>query len=187
MLNHSNRMNVTEAVSALSLPADAVAADIGFGGGIGLTLLLEAVGSSGQVHGVDVSQTMLDQAARRFRRQIADGRLHLQTASIEQLPFENGWLDGAITVNTVYFIEDLDAACAELARVMKASGRLVVGLADPIAMAELPYTAYGFRTRPLTVVIDALLRAGLPVEVDRRVGEGDGAYHLLVTGVSKPS
>lgn len=186
MLNSRNRANVTAAVDALALAPGAVVADIGFGGGVGLDLLLKAVGRAGWVHGVEVSQTMLTGATRRFPRQLAAGQLRLHTASIVELPFEDGSLDGAITVNTIYFLDDLDAACAELARVMNSSGHLVVGLADPTAMAEMPLTAYGFRTRPLTEVTDALQGAGLIVEADRRVGEGDLAYHLLVTRVTAP-
>lgn len=183
MLNRRNRVNVTAAVDALSLGPGAVVADVGFGGGAGLDLLLKAVGDTGQVHGVEVSTTMLSRATHRLRRQIAAGRLHVHAASIVRLPFEDGYLDGAITVNTIYFLDDLQAAAAELARVLKGSGQLVVGLADPVAMADMPFTEYGFRTRPMTEVIDALNKAGLSVEVDRRVGEGDGAFHLLVAKI----
>ena len=180
MLNNRNRATVSASVNALSLAPGAVVADIGFGGGVGLELLLQAVGGAGHVHGVEVSQTMLAGAGRRFRRQIAAGKLQLHAASITELPFEDASLDGAITVNTIYFLEDLDAACAELARVTKRSGCLVVGLADPAAMAGMPFTAYGFRTRPLTDVFNSLHGAGFSVDEDRRVGDGEGASHLLV-------
>lgn len=183
MLNRRNHTNVTAAVTALSLGPGAVVADVGFGGGVGLHALLRAVGSAGRAHGVEVSQTMLVSAARRFRREIAADRLRLHSASITRLPFEDSSLDGAITVNTIYFLDDLDAACAELARVLKPSARVVVGLSDPTAMAQMPFTAYGFRTRPLAEVIAALDGAGLRVERNQRVGDGDGAYHLLVCTV----
>ena len=181
ILNRRNRANLTAAARALAPAPGGVVADVGFGGGIGLGLLLKAVGSTGQVHGVEVSQTMLSGASRRFRRQISQGRLRLHRASIMELPFEDGCLDGVLTVNTIYFVDDLATACAELARVTRASGRVVVGLADPVAMAELPFTAYGFRTRPVSEVIVVLEGAGLTVELDRRVGDGAGAYHLLTS------
>jgi SAM-dependent methyltransferase len=50
----------------------------------------------------------------------------------------------AITVNTIYFVDDLDRACSELARVLRPGGRLVVGIGDPEAMARMPFSAYGF-------------------------------------------
>jgi len=186
ILNRRNRTNVTVAVTALELTPGAVVADIGFGGGVGLEILLRAVGESGEVHGVDVSETMIAAGKRRFRREIAADRLRLHSSSVMRLPFGDGCLDGAITVNTIYFIDDLDGACAELGRVLKPSGRLVVGLTDPTAMAQAPYTAHGFRFRPVSEVIAALLKAGLTLETDRRVGRGAHAYHLLVTQVAGP-
>lgn len=183
MLNRRNQANVTASANALRLGTGDVAADVGFGGGVGLDALLRAAGNAGQIHGVEVSETMLVSAARRFRREIAAGRLRLHSASIMRLPFEDSSLDGAITVNTIYFLDDLGAACAELARVMKPSGRVVVGLSDPIAMAQMPFTAYGFRTRPLAEVMAALDGAGLRVELDQRLGDDEGAFHLLVCTV----
>ena len=121
-LNRGNRGFVNAAVQALHADNDAVVADVGFGGGIGLALLLDSVGSSGRVHGVEVSDTMLTQAARRYRRDIAVGRLTLHNGSLTRLPFADGALTGALTVNTIYFVPGLQEAFTELARVMAPSG-----------------------------------------------------------------
>ena len=186
MLNRSNRGSVTAAVEALSIAPGSVVADVGFGGGVGLELLIEAVGRSGQVHGVEVSDTMLTRAEHRFSRDIADGRLHMHTASMTRLPLADGSLDGVITLNTIYFISELDRAFTELARVVKKSGRAIVGVGDPNAMARMPVTSHGFRLRPIPEVIDALRVAGLTVVEDRRVGEDEEAFHLLVAKLTSP-
>lgn len=180
LLNRANRGTVSQAIGALSLSSGAVVADVGFGGGVGLNLLITEVGKSGQVHGVELSQTMLAQAARRFRREIDDGRLHLHGTSMTELPLADDSLDGVITINTIYFVPELESAFTELARVLKSSGRVVIGLGDPTAMAKMPYTAQGFILRPVPEVIDALRAAGLTVEANRRVGDGNDAGHLLV-------
>jgi arsenite methyltransferase len=185
MLNRANRAAVTVAVEALPLTAGDTVADLGFGGGVGLDLLLRQVGASGHVHGVDMSATMLSHAARRFRRDIARGRLGLHAASMTELPLATDSLDGAITLNTIYFIPELDLAFAELARVTKRSGRVVIGLGDPGAMARSPLTQHNFRLRPVPEVIDLLQNAGLTVENQRRVGEGDRVFHLLVATPSQ--
>jgi len=113
--------------------AGQVAADIGFGGGVGLRLLLEQVGPKGHVNGVELSLTMLKASERRYRAASAEGRLALQAGSIGDLPLENESLDGLITVNTAYFVEDLEGAFREIARVLLPSERAVVGVADPEA------------------------------------------------------
>jgi SAM-dependent methyltransferase len=180
LLNRANRANVTAAVDATSLAPGHTAADIGFGGGVGLPLLLARVGPDGHVHGIDPSPTVLARGARAFRDQTRSGLLTLQAGSITALPLPDSCLDAAITVNTVYFVADLDLAFAELARTLRPGGRAVVGIGDPDAMAASPVTATGFTIRPLDDVVAALVRAGLAQVERRRIGEGHGAMHLLV-------
>ena len=185
VLNRGNRRFVRAAVQALQPDAAAVVADVGFGGGIGLKLLLDSVGPSSRVHGVEISDTMLSQATRRYRRDIAAGRLALHTGSLTQLPFADGALDGVLTVNTIYFIAELDRAFTELARVVASSGRIVIGVADPDVMARMPFTGHGFHLRPVPEVIDTLRGVGLAVE-HRRISQGDDAPHLLIATPTRP-
>jgi arsenite methyltransferase len=108
MLNRTNRGMIAIAVDALELKTGASAADLGFGGGVGLALLLERVGPGGHVVGVDISPTMVRRASGRFAREIAAGRVQLQVGSLTKLPMEDGSVQGGITVNTIYFIAELD-------------------------------------------------------------------------------
>lgn len=180
MLNRTNRGMIADAVDALELKPGATAADLGFGGGLGLAMLLERVGPQGRVLGVDISPTMVSRASRQFDREIGEGRMQLQAGSLTQLPLEDGSVHGAITVNTIYFIAELDRVFAELARVITNDGRLVVGIGDPENMARMPMTSYGYRLRPVDEVVGAAKSAGLDLQDHRRAGEGDAAAHLLV-------
>jgi arsenite methyltransferase len=186
ILNRRNAAAVRAAVSAVPVRPGAVLADLGFGGGLGLELLLDRLdqegGGAGLVHGVDVSETMITAATRHFSGPIADGRLRLHQAPIEKLPFAGGAVDAAITLNTIYFVPDLPAAFSELRRVLSPAGQLALGLGDPAAMARMSVTRQGFRLRPVIEVIDALSLAGFVVLQHRRVGKGDGAFHLLIAG-----
>jgi SAM-dependent methyltransferase len=180
MLNRANRVAMTDAVSALAPRPGATVADVGFGGGLGLDLLLDAVGPEGQVVGIDRSRTVIDRTTRARRHHIADGRLTLHLASMLQLPLADGALDGALTVNTVYFVEELDRALAELARVTATSGRVVIGLGDPDAMARERVVQHGFRLRPVAEVVEMVTGAGFHLEDHRRTAAGKDAMHLLV-------
>jgi SAM-dependent methyltransferase len=178
VLNRANRATVIAAVEALAPAPGQVTADIGFGGGLGLALLLDRVGTTGRVHGVDISRVMLDRARRRHQRAVGDGRLVLHEASMTELPFADASIDAVLTVNTIYFVPD--DAFAELARTISPAGRLVLGLGDPDAMRRDPVTAHAFRLRPLAEVLAALTAAGLTLADHRRVGHGPDAFHLLV-------
>src|SRR4029077_15695089 len=69
MLNRGNRGAIAAAIGAWALRPGAAAADLGFGGGVGLTLLLEWVGLQGHVDGVELSPTMLSRASGRFKKE----------------------------------------------------------------------------------------------------------------------
>jgi arsenite methyltransferase len=178
-LNRGNQLLITTAVRALEPFAGATLADVGFGGGIGLRLLLDVCDNS-SVHGVEVSAAMLERAQTTFADELTTGRLILHQAPIEQMPLGDASLDGAITLNTLYFVPELDRALVELARVLKGSGRAVIGIGDPDAMSRLPFTAHGFRLRPVDQITTALAAAGLPVLDHRRVGDGRIPAHILI-------
>lgn len=179
-LNRGNRALVQAAVDATDVAPGQAAADIGFGGGVGLGLLLDRVGPSGTVHGIDVSTTMVVQARRRFAGPCAAGRLSLEVGSMADLPLDDDVLDAVITVNTVYFVDDLEAAFRELARVLRRGGRLAVGVSDPDEMARMPVTAYGFRLRPIDELAAAMTAAGLVDVRTERLPGPPVARHLVI-------
>lgn len=178
VLNRGNRSLVVAAVAATECGLAADIADIGFGGGVGLDILLDREGTA--VHGVEMSETMLAQARRRFADDIARGRLRLYAGRMESLPLDDSALDAIISTNTIYFVPDLAAAFAELARVLRPGGRLVLGIGDPDQMAKMPFTRHGFRLRPVDELVSAIREAGFDQIEDRRVGNGPRAFHLLV-------
>lgn len=180
VLNRRNASDVRAAVAAVPVRSSDVFADIGFGGGLGLELLLRRLSDGGRVHGVDVSETMVAAASRRFRRSVAGGRLQLHVGAMEGLPLPDSAVDAAITLNTIYFVADLPAAFRDVRRVLRPGGTFAVGLGDPRGMARMAVTREGFRLRPVSEVIEALGVAGLGVAEHRRVGTGDEAFHLLV-------
>ena len=186
-LNKGNRAAVTAAVEASGVGPGQVAADIGFGGGVGLQLLLDRVGPDGHVHGVELSDTMLRQARRRYAAECAAGRLTLQPGTLGDLPLEDASLDGLVTANTVYFVEDLERAFAEIARVLRPTGHAVIGVADPAWMAAMPVTAHGFRLRPVDELVALMRGAGLTDVRHELLARDGGTFHLLVGGVGGSS
>ncbi|WP_406268519.1 methyltransferase domain-containing protein [Nocardia sp. NBC_00881] len=179
VLNRGNKRAIADAVEATAVATGGRAADIGFGGGAGLSLLLKRVGDTGVVHGVEISHDMLARARSGHAADIGSGRLRLDEGSLTALPLADDSLDAAITVNTIYFVADLTAACAELARVVRPGGRLVIGIGDPDAMAKLPFTPYGFTLRPVPDVLAALEQADCAVE-HRQLAHLPIPHHLLV-------
>lgn len=178
-LNRGNGPAITAAVEATGLRAGQVAADLGFGGGLGLQLLLDRVGPDGRVHGVELSDTMLAAARRHHARDVADGRLSLAKGTLQDLPLDDGIVDGLITLNTLYFVDDLPAAFAGIARVLSPTGRAVIGVADPGWMQTQPVVmAAEFRVRPIDELVSGLQAAGLDVQEEKL--DDRRSYRLLI-------
>jgi ubiquinone/menaquinone biosynthesis C-methylase UbiE len=93
--------------------------------------------------------------------------LALHNGSSARLPFADRTLNGVVTVNTIYFVAELQEAFTELARVTAHSGRIVVGVADPEMIAKLPFTGHSFRIRPIP---EASRRCKAPVSRCNTVG-----------------
>lgn len=178
-LNKGNQAIIAGAIEPLELSAPSVAADLGFGGGIGLRLLLDRPEVSEAV-GIDFSPAMLTAARKRFATELADGRLRLESGSLTGLPLADGSLDGAITVNTVYFLDDLAPALREFVRVLRPGARVVIGIGDPDAMAKMPFTEHGFHLRPIAELEASIRAADLELVDHRRVKGGRAPAHLLV-------
>jgi ubiquinone/menaquinone biosynthesis C-methylase UbiE len=155
------------AVDALAVaPGDRVL-EIGFGHGRTLALLAERA-TRGLVAGVDPSEVMLAMASRRNRRAIRAGRVELRRGGAAQLPYPDAHFDKAIAVNSVQFWPGPARSLAEVRRVLRPGGTLLLGirLHDPAAGR---FTSPGFREEQLDAVQRAVADAGFhDVAVERR-------------------
>ncbi len=99
--------------------------EIGFGPGRTLGRLAAA---GADVHGVEVSETMLAAATRRNAAAIAAGRISLQRGDGITLGLPDGSVDAVLSVHTIYFWPDPPVTLAETARVLRPGGRIVLAL-----------------------------------------------------------
>jgi SAM-dependent methyltransferase len=97
--------------------------DVGCGPGFYCAELLDDVGSDGKVVGVDSSPQMLALAARRCE---GHDNIEFHEADATSLPVENAGFDGAVCVQVLEYVSDVSAGLAELHRVLRPGGRVVV-------------------------------------------------------------
>lgn len=97
--------------------------DVGCGPGFYVAELLERVGVTGAVVGVDVSSDMLNLARSRCG---GHANVTFMEASATALPLDDSSFDAALSVQVMEFVDDVDAALAELRRVLRPGGQVVL-------------------------------------------------------------
>lgn len=112
-------------------PADVIL-EIGFGPGKAIGLLATETPAK-VIVGIDSSDVMFRQASWRNRRWILSGRAELHRASATSIPFPDEYFSKAFAVNSFHHWEDQATGLAEVRRVLKPSGMLLLCLRMELA------------------------------------------------------
>ena len=112
-------------LSKVEISETATVLDIGCGGGRTLERLA-ALARRGKAVGIDYSEDSVAVAWKRNQRLIASGRVEVMHASVSSIPFPDATFDGALAIESFYFWPDIAGDLAEVRRVMKPSGQLVI-------------------------------------------------------------
>lgn len=121
----SNRKRSRWAVELLEVGPTHRVLEVGYGPGLGISLLHEKA-SSGVVVGIDRSGVMLEQASHRNRAAIEAGQVVLMEASVESLPSWEQPFDRVLSVNNIFFWEDAEAGLGGLYECLCVGGRIAV-------------------------------------------------------------
>lgn len=103
-------------------------------GGMGPGRLCAELDRGGwRVSGVDLSASMVEMA----RLRIPHARDRLVQGSIEAVPFGDASFDAATAMGVLEYVDDVEAALRELARVIRPGGSLVVTIPHPLSVEVL--------------------------------------------------
>lgn len=118
---------------ALSLLVEAEGShllEVGYGSGV----FIPELGKTWEyISGIDIHQ---------FDREVAnsleevDILADLRSGSVTDMPFASGSFDVALAVSSLEYVEDIDNACAEITRVLKESGSLIIVTPAKSAMLD---------------------------------------------------
>jgi len=160
------------AIASLGLPPGATVVDLGCGTGAALPALARAVGASGRVVGVDLTDRMLERARCRVER-LALANVELVEADLARWRPESS-VDGAIAVLSLSLIDEFETVVAATGERLRAGGRLaVVDLQRPAGVPDA-WVRLGVRVNRRYGIEPAVLDRPLAATLARhleRVGE----------------
>jgi len=99
--------------------------DIGCGGGLVLRMTALKYPKC-KCEGIDISQTSVDYTSKCNSFLIHSGRISVQTASVEDIPFPDGTFDLVTAVETYFFWPDLEKNIKHAASKLKAGGYMAI-------------------------------------------------------------
>jgi SAM-dependent methyltransferase len=112
-------------VKHVALRPGEVVLDLGSGAGIDAFLAAREVGEQGRVFGVDMTPEMIERA-RRNAHAGGYSTVEFRQGRLEALPLDDGSVDAVTSNCVINLVPDKARAFAEIARVLKPGGRLVI-------------------------------------------------------------
>lgn len=110
--------------------------DVGCGNGYAVRFAAERIGARGEAMGLDVSPEMIRQATAKSIAwaEAEPGRadnvapMRFIEAPFDAMPIEDGEIDVVFSNEAIYYAPDIDAALAEILRVMRPGGHFLCGI-----------------------------------------------------------
>ena len=175
MMNRKNRPLYNETIRLLAPSNTDSILDVGCGNGYVLSLFASQYDCS--FTGIDISMSIIEDAARRCRKFVKDGKVRLSCQNANAMSFVEHSFNKVYTINTVYFWENLEDTMLEIWRVLKPKGLFVNTLFSNETLSRFSHTKFGYKRFTIEELRRAGRDAGFVVEVMPIMN--DTAYCIL--------
>ena len=159
-MNEANAYMSTHTYNMLEIKKEDKIFEVGFGNGHFIPYILNKAEQVSYA-GIDISQTMVDEASKKNALYIKQGTVELINANVSKIPFDNNTFDKVCTVNTLYFWENPEKDMKELCRILKPGGKLIVAVRPLNELQRAEFEKHGFNFYPSKTIRTFMENAGL--------------------------
>ncbi|MFT5156532.1 MAG: ubiquinone/menaquinone biosynthesis C-methylase UbiE [Bacteroidia bacterium] len=143
MMVEGNASLYQNTLPVLNLSADEHILELGMANGYFVPTMFN-IEPSIQYTGLDFSPEMVEEAKRNMQNFEHRNSIRFVCGDMNSMPFIDASFDCVFTVNTIYFWEESKAQLAEIKRVLKPEGRLVIAGRPKHIMDEMAFADFGF-------------------------------------------
>ena len=181
--NSRNKALNDTAFACLQLePRDRIL-EIGFGGGYLINRMIKSV-PNGKVVGIDISRDIVHAAEKRFRRHIQNGKIDLECAQAETLPFPAKFFTKVCSINSIFYWQSAADAFSEISRVLERDGLLVLCFTGYKDMENRPAVREVVNLYDKEQVMELLHKAGFQ-ELNDQTGTDRHREFYCISGRKK--
>lgn len=149
--------------------------DVGCGGGKTIQLLSK-MNTCKKIYGIDYSEQAVRNSLRVNTIGIATGKVHIQQASVTDIPFPDNYFDIITAFQTHYFWSDLETCVNEVFRVLNSGGCFLIA-------AELYKINYHMKSYKTKKEMELLLKKAGFAEV--HIIENANKKWICMKGIKK--
>jgi ubiquinone/menaquinone biosynthesis C-methylase UbiE len=177
--NLGNRILNNLVFEQLDLQPNDRVLEIGFGGGY-LLRRIRAEIKQGLVAGVDLSPLMIARFKRRRRFFFRDGHIFLGRVRAEASPFISKSFTKVCTINTLFFLKDVQQVLFEMHRILAENGTAIVCFTDQVSLKTQTFVRYGLRLFEPEEVQKIMEPTGFKHVRMIHAREGDRGFYCVV-------
>ena len=159
--------------------------DLGCGRGVDLQEIAEVVAPNGEVYGLDNAVDMVSEANSLHQ---GIGNIIIRLADGEQLPFDDNYFDAGRSIRVLQHVKNLESVLAEMQRVTKTGGKIVVLDPDWESLSISPVASLkilsGISEQVLEAGRETIQNPNIPKEVPE-LCRGKGLEVLSLTTFSR--
>ena len=161
-MNHGNQYMNRNTIDALNLTAGDHVLEIGMANGFFVNEIFAKYGDI-LYTGCDFSELMVRESIKINAELVGKQKASFYCDRADQLSLKDQSVDRIFTINTLYFWENPENILAELKRVLKQDGQLLITIRPKEYMQHFEFTKYGFNMYSKDEAVDLLEKNGFTV------------------------